>query len=109
MAVNHLAHMLLIDELYATLQATEKSRIINVASTGHKGFPGFLPEDDIQINLNDIFDDKEKFESISQYMKSKLANVILTRALARVVSKEPNGLKTASLHPGIIGSGIYRD
>lgn len=110
MAVNHLAHMLLVDELYSTLQATEKSRIINVSSEGHKGFPGFLPKEKAKIDLNDIFDEKEKFEGIPQYMKSKLANVLFTRALSRVVAKEPNGMKTASLHPGTIGgTGLFRE
>lgn len=109
MAVNHLAHMLLVDELFTSLQATEKSRVVNVSSTGHKGFAGFKSEDDIQIDLNDFFDDKQKFDSLSQYMKSKLANVLFTRTLARVISKEPKGMKTVSLQPGIIGSGLYRD
>lgn len=57
LAVNHLAHMLLTDELYSTLQATEKSRIINVSSMGHKGFPGSLNEKQTKINIKDIFDD----------------------------------------------------
>lgn len=109
MAVNHLAHMLLVDELYTTLQETEKSRIINVSSLGHKGFPGGLNEKDTKININDIFDDKETYHSLNQYLKSKFANVMFTRALARVVAKEPSGLKTASLHPGIIGTNLARE
>lgn len=108
MAVNHLAHMLLIDELYATLQVTQQSRIINVASMGHKGFPGILA--DPSLELDDIFNEKNpKFDGGHQYLRSKFANVLFTRALARVVANESNGMKTASLHPGVIGTGLYRN
>lgn len=109
MAVNHLAHMLLTDELYPLLQATEKSRIINVASMGHKGFPGSLSEKQVRIDINDVFDEKIKFDSLAIYLKSKFANVMFTRALARVVIQEPQGMKTASLHPGVVGTPLYRD
>lgn len=109
LAVNHLAHMLLIDELYQVVQAAQNSRIINVSSTGHKGFPGGLNEQQTKINIDDVFDDKEKYHMLNQYLKSKFANVLFTRGFARVVQKQPQGMKTVSLHPGIVGTNLARD
>lgn len=100
--------MLLVDELYATLQATEKSRVINVSSLGHKGFPGMLSEELTKIDTNDFFNEKTKFDGQVQYILSKFANVVFTRALARLASKEPNGMKSVSLHPGTVGSNLFR-
>jgi NAD(P)-dependent dehydrogenase (short-subunit alcohol dehydrogenase family) len=57
---------------------------------------------------HDLAMQQTSFSSLTQYNKSKLANVEFTVALADRLSKLPN-IKTASLHPGIVSSGFGQD
>lgn len=94
--VNHLGHFLLTELLLPTLEASAPSRIVVVASAVHKGAK--LEFDNLQ---------GEKSWRLGFYGKSKLANMLFVRALARRL--EGKGVVVNALHPGVISSELARD
>jgi NAD(P)-dependent dehydrogenase (short-subunit alcohol dehydrogenase family) len=93
-AVNHLAPFLLTNLLLDRLKASGQSRIVTVASQAHRG---------ARLDLGD-FTQRRDWTPIKAYGRSKLANVLFTRALARRL--DGSGLFTACLHPGVVATGI---
>ena len=92
-AVNHLAPFLLTNLLLDRLRASTPSRIVTVASQAHRGahlMPGMLGRED--------------WSPLKAYGRSKLCNILFTRALARRL--EGTGVMTACLHPGVVATGI---
>ena len=94
LAVNHLAPFLLTNLLLERLKASGPSRIVTVASQAHRG---------ARLDLGDFTQPRE-WTPIKAYGRSKLANVLFTRALARRL--DGSGLFTACLHPGVVATGI---
>lgn len=94
-AVNYLAPFLLTHLLLPTLRASIPARIVNVASVAHTR--GTLDFD----NLN--FD--RGYTTMRAYSRSKLADVLFTRELARRL--EGSGITVNALHPGTVGTGIW--
>jgi retinol dehydrogenase 12 len=97
-AVNHLAPFLLtnllLDRLKASAQAGEVSRIVTVASIAHKG-----------AKLDPATMTKPaNWTPLSAYSRSKLANILFTRVLARRL--DPAIVTAACLHPGVIATDI---
>ena len=97
---NHMGHALLTKLLMPTLQrCAEESndvRIVNVSSAGHQMPPkGGLA-------LKDATSDMASYSTWVRYGQSKLANVLITRELAR---RYPT-IKTMTLHPGGIDTGL---
>ena len=97
-AVNHLAPFLLtnllLDRLKASAQAGDISRIVTVASVAHKGAkldPATMTQ-------------PEDWTPLSAYSRSKLANILFTRALARRL--DPAIVAASCLHPGVIATDI---
>jgi retinol dehydrogenase-12 len=93
-AVNHLAPFLLTNLLLERLKASAPARIVTVASQAHRGArldPATMarPAD---------------WTPLSAYGRSKLANVLFTRALARRL--DPAIVTAACLHPGMIATDI---
>jgi len=100
-AVNHLAPFLLTNLLLERLRASAEPdvtpRIVTVASQAHRGArldlaaPGGLagPHD---------------WSPLKAYGRSKLCNILFTRALARRL--EGSGVVAASLHPGVVATTI---
>lgn len=93
-AVNHLAPFLLTNVLLERLQASAPARIITVASQAHRG-AWLDPATMIQPSV---------WTPLSAYGRSKLANILFTRALARRL--DPANVVTACLHPGVIATDI---
>jgi NAD(P)-dependent dehydrogenase (short-subunit alcohol dehydrogenase family) len=100
--VNHLAHYQLTAELVGSLSAGEGVRVVTVSSIEHRfaGFdleavekPGRLP-----------------YISASRaYQRSKLANVLFAKELARRSERVGAGILSNSLHPGWVpGTGMNR-
>jgi len=93
-AVNHLAPFLLTNLLLDRLKGSAPARIVTVASIAHRGAkldpatmtkpPGWTP--------------------LSAYSRSKLANILFTRALA--LRLDPAIVTAACLHPGVISTDI---
>lgn len=96
-AVNHLAYFLLTNLLLDLIRGSRPARIINVASGAHRG---------VTIDFNDI-GGREHFSGWRAYQRSKLANLLFTRELARRL--EGTGVTVNALHPGYVNSQIFRD
>lgn len=96
-AVNHLAHFLLTNLLLDILKATAPSRIVNVSSTAHRR--GTIDFEDLQGEI--------KYSGIRAYRQSKLANVLFTYELAKLL--EGSGVTVNCMHPGITVTSIGKD
>ena len=94
-AVNHLAPFLLTNLLLKNI--ADGGRIVNVASKMHSWRS--MNFDDIEL--------KKNWGAITAYSQSKLANVMFTYSLARML--EPRKITVNCLHPGVIASDITRE
>src|SRR5262249_42380814 len=96
--VNHLAPFLLTALLLPTLIRSAPAGIVNVASTGHK-HGGPLDFEDLQSERD--------YRPMRVYARTKLANVLFTRELARRLAG--TGVTANSLHPGAVATGWAAD
>ena len=96
--VNHVAHFLLTQELLPVLRKSPKATIVSVSSNAHFAVDGV---DDISK-----FNDKETYNIVIQYGRSKLANLLFAKELSKKV--EPNILVN-SLNPGGVRGDLYRN
>lgn len=95
-AVNHLAYFLLTNLLLDRLRESAPARIVNTASGAHAYSGGRLDFDDLQS--------RKRYASMKVYAKSKLANILFTRELARRL--EGSGVTVNCFHPGFVGSNL---
>ncbi|GFY53040.1 hypothetical protein TNIN_422561 [Trichonephila inaurata madagascariensis] len=86
--VNHLGHFLFTNLLLERIKASTPARIINVASIAHT--LGKIHFSDIHL--------ERRYNSISAYCHSKLANVLFTRELSRRL--KGTGITTYCVDPG---------
>lgn len=93
LAVNHLAPFLLTNELLPLLEASAPARIITVSSANH-----LLAK---TLDVNDL-QSRENYSWNSVYARTKLCNILFTRALAGRL--EGTGVTANCLHPGVIDS-----
>ena len=98
-AVNHLGPFLLTHLLLDRIKASAPARIVNVASTAHKGARKGMNFDDLQATKG--------YSGMRVYSASKLANILFTVELARRL--DGTGVTTNSLHPGTVRTGYGRD
>jgi NAD(P)-dependent dehydrogenase (short-subunit alcohol dehydrogenase family) len=91
LGVNHLGHFALTAKLAPLVFSTPGSRIVNMASFGHR--PG-------RLHIDDLFFEKRGYDRWRPYFQSKLANLLFTLELHRRL--QPTGVSTKSLaaHPG---------
>ncbi|MGA7966967.1 MAG: SDR family oxidoreductase [Gammaproteobacteria bacterium] len=94
-AVNHLGYFLLTHLLLDRLVASAPARIVNVASTVH--YRGTLDFDDLGF--------EQGYAIMKAYARSKLANVLFTRELAKRL--EGRGVTVNALHPGVVATHIW--
>ncbi|HEX7338508.1 MAG TPA: SDR family oxidoreductase [Rhodanobacteraceae bacterium] len=95
-AINHLGYFLLTNLLLDRLKASAPARVVNVASEAHRR--GTLDLDDIGFARGD-------YHTLRAYARSKLANVLFTRALARRL--QGTRVSVNCLHPGVVGTHIW--
>jgi retinol dehydrogenase-12 len=94
LAVNHLAPFLLTNLLLDRLRASSPSRIVTVASQAHRG---------ARLNPAAV-SSREDWSPLKAYGRSKLCNILFTRALARRL--HGSLVVTACLHPGVVATAI---
>ena len=98
--VNHLGHFLLTNLLLDKLRsssASQPARIVNVSSRAHtRG----------QIDLTDLNFATKPWDPMKSYEQSKLANVLFSRQLAKMLDK--NEVCVYSLHPGVVRTDLGR-
>jgi NAD(P)-dependent dehydrogenase (short-subunit alcohol dehydrogenase family) len=98
-AINHLGPFLLTELLLDRIKQSAPARIVNVASTAHKGARTGLAFDDLQTT--------RRYSAMQAYSKSKLANIYFTTELARRLNG--TGVTVNCLHPGTVVTGFGRD
>jgi retinol dehydrogenase-12 len=93
-AVNHLAPFLLTCLLLERLKASAPARIVTVASAAHRR---------AQLDFDDLMNTTD-YKMMNAYGRSKLANILFTRALARRLAG--TGVTANALHPGVVRTHI---
>ena len=91
-ALNHMAYFVLTRALLDRLKGSAPSRIVSTASTAHSG--AALDFDDLQS--------ANGYSGFKAYGRSKLANILFTRELARRLAG--TGAVANCLHPGFVAS-----
>jgi NAD(P)-dependent dehydrogenase (short-subunit alcohol dehydrogenase family) len=91
-ALNHMAYFVLTGVLKDRLVAAAPARIVNTASAAHRGAK--LDFDDLQ--------DRAGAGAMGAYGRSKLANILFTRELARRLAG--TGVTANCLHPGFVAT-----
>lgn len=97
--VNHLGPYYLTNLLLPRLRNDAPSRIVNVTSVGHHAAWHGMRFDDLQSERG--------YEAMEAYCRSKLANVLFTRQLARRL--DGSGVTANAAHPGPVRSGFGMD
>ena len=95
-AVNHLGPFLLTNLLLDLLVKSAPARIVNVASSEHY---------DATMDLADLSFERGGWGMVKAYRRSKLGNVLFTRALANRL--EGKGVTVNAVHPGAVATGIW--
>ena len=98
--VNHLGHFLLTELLHDLLVRGAPSRIVVVASDAYKGARRGLDFDDLNLEHG-------HYGAMKAYCRSKLANILFTRELARRL--DGSGVTANAVHPGIVATRLARD
>lgn len=93
--VNHLAPFLLTNLLLGKLTASAPARVIVVASEAHRR---------ARLDFGDLMNARVGF--LRAYARSKLANLLFMRALARRVNG--GAVTVNALHPGLVRSQLFR-
>jgi retinol dehydrogenase 12 len=97
--VNHLGPFLLTQLLRDQLVAGDEARVVNVASDAHSSARRGLDFDDLQSTRH--------YRGFRVYGKTKLANILFTRELARRWAG--TGVTANAVHPGFVASSFGRD
>jgi retinol dehydrogenase 14 len=94
-AVNHLAGLLLTELLLDRIRDSAPSRIVFTSSESH--YTGTMNLDDLGF--------EHGYTVLRAYSRSKLANVLTARLLARRL--EGTGVTVVSMHPGTLATSIW--
>jgi NAD(P)-dependent dehydrogenase (short-subunit alcohol dehydrogenase family) len=97
--VNHLGPFLLTTLLRDQLVAGDAARVVNVSSDAHSSARKGLDFDDLQST--------RRYRSYAVYGRTKLANIMFTRELAR--RWDDTGVTANAVHPGFVASRFGRD
>lgn len=93
-ALNHLNYFYLTNLLLDSLKNSPSARIVNVASKAH--FGASLDFEDLQL--------KKGYSGFKAYGRSKLANILFTKELARRL--DGTSVTVNALHPGFVATNF---
>lgn len=93
--INHIGHFLLTDLLLERLRESTPARIVVLASDAHYRAKSGL-------DFDDLMSERGSFRGFDVYAKSKLANVMFTRELAKRL--EGSGVTVNAAHPGVVAT-----
>ena len=96
--VNHIGHFLLTPLLVPRLKASAPARVVTVASRAHRRTGG--------IDWDAVRRPTATLLAVREYATSKLANILFSAELGHRLSG--TGVRTYSLHPGVIDTDIWR-
>jgi NAD(P)-dependent dehydrogenase (short-subunit alcohol dehydrogenase family) len=96
-AVNHLAPFLLTNLLFERIKASSPSRIITTSSVAHRG---------AYINFDDLQFERGRYNGVEAYRRSKLANILFTKELAR--RSRGSGVTSNCFHPGGVRTNLIQ-
>ena len=96
-AVNYLAPFLLTNLLLDMLKSNAPARVVTVASDMHRG--ATIDFDDLQS--------ERAYKPLRVYCRTKLANVLFTKELARRL--QGTGVTANCLHPGVVATKLLAD
>ena len=91
-ALNHMAYFVLTRALRERLIASAPARIVSTSSTAHQG---------ASLDFSDLQSAKG-YSGLKVYGRSKLANILFTRELARRLAG--TGVTANCLHPGVVAT-----
>jgi NAD(P)-dependent dehydrogenase (short-subunit alcohol dehydrogenase family) len=97
--VNHLGPFSLTNQLLKRIQDSAPSRIVSVTSVGHHFTRNGMHFEDLQS--------ERRYEGMEAYCRSKLANVLFVRELARRL--DGTGVTANAAHPGWVRSSFGMD
>jgi len=95
--VNHLGHFELTRLLLERIRASAPARIIVLSSAGYRYAKDGLDFDDLQST-------RRKYEGLTIYGHSKLANILFARELARRLAG--TGVTANAVHPGYVATDL---
>ena len=98
LGVNHLGHFALTALLLPRMLGVPGSRIVTVASNGHK--IGRIDFDDLQS--------ERRYRPMAAYYQSKLANLMFTYELQRRLTAAGAGTQALAAHPGKARTDLTR-
>ncbi|KAL0872212.1 hypothetical protein ABMA27_004614 [Loxostege sticticalis] len=101
LAVNHIGHFYLTHLLLPALKKGgtlgKSSRVVNVTSCAH--YPGKVYFDDINM--------KEHYDTTAAYAQSKLAQLMSSRYINKILEEESCQVKCYAVHPGIVDTDLF--
>ncbi|CAO3682998.1 unnamed protein product [Umbelopsis vinacea] len=101
-ATNHLAHFYLTTQLLPILEENQPSRIVNVSSLAHQ----YIFWNGFKL---DSLNDESKYQKEMAYGRSKAANILFTRELAkRLEARAVENLYVNCNHPGAVATDLQR-
>jgi len=103
LGVNHFGHFYLTQLLLPKMKSQQHpSRVVTLSSMAHQMIK--------EVDLNDLHYTKgRKYSAWNAYAQSKLANILFARGLhARLMREEGNQITSLAVHPGVIGTDLWR-
>ena len=94
-AVNHLAPFLLTHLLLDRLRESAPSRVVTMSSGAHKA---------ARIDWDDAQMARGRYSGLGMYARTKLANLLFTRELAR--RTRGTGIAANAMHPGVVATDL---
>ncbi|RCN45228.1 hypothetical protein ANCCAN_08728 [Ancylostoma caninum] len=97
---NYLGHFLLCELLLPLISRSSDGRIINVSS--------MLYEYADSVSSH-VVNDPERYGGMMAYNRSKMAQVMYTRHLAKIIEKQRLSVSAMVCHPGNVDSNILKE